>query len=41
MAATTNIRLHEVAFCAEVKSWADALFAQHPDWPFARAAVEE
>ena len=41
MAKSTNIRLHEVAFCAEVKSWADALFGQHPEWPFARAAIEQ
>ncbi|MGD0351138.1 MAG: N-6 DNA methylase [Verrucomicrobiota bacterium] len=41
MAKSSNIRLHEVAFCAEVKSWADALFGQHPEWPFTRAAIEE
>ena len=34
-------REHEVSFCAEVKSWADALFAQHPDWPFAGAHIEK
>jgi hypothetical protein len=41
MARSTNVRLHEVAFCAEVKSWADALFGQHPEWPFNKAAIEE
>ena len=41
MAKPTNLRLHEVAFCAEVKSWADGLFRQHPEWPFTRAAIEE
>jgi hypothetical protein len=41
MAKSTNIRLHEVAFCAEVKSWADALFGKHPEWTFARATIEE
>ena len=34
-------RENEVAFCAEVKSWADALFASHPDWPFSRAEIEQ
>ena len=34
-------REHEVSFCAEVKSWADALFAQHPEWPFAGAQIEK
>ena len=33
-------RESEVAFCAEVKSWADALFTQHPEWPFSRAHIE-
>ena len=37
----TEDREHEVSFCAEVKSWADALFAQHPDWPFAGADIEK
>jgi hypothetical protein len=34
-------RKNEVSFCADVKSWADALFASHPDWPFAEAFIEE
>ena len=34
-------REHEVSFCAEVKSWADALFAQHPEWPFGGAHIEK
>jgi len=29
-----------VEFCAEVKSWADALFAAHPEWPFGQALIE-
>src|SRR2546422_11144617 len=36
-----NIRLNEVSFCADVKSWADALFTTHPEWPFSRATIEE
>ncbi len=36
-----GIREHEVSFCAEVKSWADALFAMHPEWPFAGAHIEK
>jgi hypothetical protein len=41
MGPSTNIRLHEVSFCADVKSWADALFAAHSEWPFIRATIEE
>ncbi len=33
--------MHEVEFCAQVKSWLDTLFAQHPEWPFERAAIEQ
>ena len=33
--------MHEVEFCAQVKSWLDALFAQHPEWPFDHAAIEQ
>jgi len=32
---------NEVAFCADVKSWADALFASRPDWPFTHAKIEQ
>ncbi|MBM4078252.1 MAG: hypothetical protein FJ278_01030, partial [Planctomycetes bacterium] len=35
------IRVHEVSFCAQVKSWADSLFAAHPEWPFTKATIEE
>jgi hypothetical protein len=41
MPPLSKIRIHEVAFCADVKSWMEALFAQHPDWPFSRVAIEE
>jgi hypothetical protein len=37
----TSRSVHELTFCARVKSWADALFAQHPEWPFHHADVEE
>jgi len=36
-----DIRLHEVSFCADVKSWADALLKAHPEWPFTKATIEE
>ena len=36
----TEARENEVTFCADVKSWVDALFQQHPDWPFERAHIE-
>ncbi|MGA2137900.1 MAG: N-6 DNA methylase [Verrucomicrobiia bacterium] len=41
MSPRTNIRLNEVSFCADVKSWADALFAAHPEWRFSKATIEE
>jgi methylase of polypeptide subunit release factors len=34
-------RQHEVAFCAEVKSWSDALFRDDPSLPFHSAAIEQ
>jgi len=36
-----QVRKHELSFCADVKAWADALFADHPEWPFAEAYIEE
>jgi hypothetical protein len=36
-----SIRENEVAFCGEVKSWADALFAARDDWPFTHAKIEQ
>ena len=33
--------MHEVEFCAQVKSWLDTLFASHPEWPFDHAAIEQ
>ncbi len=41
MTARSNIRVHELTFCGMVKSWADALFAAHPEWPFTHASIEE
>ncbi|MCX6993578.1 MAG: hypothetical protein NT011_10615 [Kiritimatiellaeota bacterium] len=41
MSTSSNIRENEVAFCGDIKSWADALFARHPEWPFSRAAIEQ
>ncbi len=41
MKRTPNTRKHEVSFCADVKSWAEALFAQHPEWPFGDVYIEE
>ena len=36
-----NIRENEVAFCGDVKSWADALFDARDDWPFTHAKIEQ
>jgi len=41
MSGLTEARENEVTFCADVKSWVDALFQQHPDWPFERAHIEK
>ncbi len=38
---TKQVRENEVAFCGEVKSWIDALFADHPDWPFSHSKIEQ
>ncbi len=35
-----SVRKHEVSFCADVQSMADALIARNRDWPFERAHVE-
>lgn len=34
-------RTHEVTFCSRVAGWLNALFAEHPEWPFRRAEIEE
>jgi hypothetical protein len=36
-----DVRKHQVSLCGDVQSWADALFAQHPEWPFGAAHIEE
>jgi len=41
MAEVSEARKNEVSFCADVKSWAEALFAQHSDWPFGEVYIEE
>jgi len=39
--AFRDARQHEVAFCAEVKSWSDGLFQRDPSLPFDSAAIEQ
>ncbi len=39
--AERDIRTYEVTFCSRVAKWADALFAQHPEWGFKRSEIEE
>jgi hypothetical protein len=41
MPAASDIRVHEVEFCGDVKSIADALFAAHPEWHFSHAKIEQ
>lgn len=41
MSKLREVRENEVAFCADVKSWADALFSSRPDWPFTHAKIEQ
>lgn len=36
-----NVRIHEVQFCGEVKSFIDSIFQSHENWPFSRATIEE
>jgi hypothetical protein len=39
--ARSESRIYEVTFCSRVAGWMNALFAQHPEWPFRRAEIEE
>ncbi len=39
--AGSDIRTYEVTFCSRVAGWANALFDQHPEWPFRRADIEQ
>jgi len=39
--ALQDARQHEVAFCAEVKSWSDGIFQHDPSLPFDSAAIEQ
>lgn len=41
MSTSSSIREYEVAFCSDIQSWSEALFARHPEWPFSRAAIEQ
>ncbi len=41
MKKSHEVREHELAFCGDVKSWADALFAGRADWPFTHAKIEQ
>lgn len=39
--SSPDIRKNEVSFCADVKSWLERLFEQHPEWPFGEVKIEE
>ena len=39
--ASTDLRTYEVTFCSRVAGWANALFAEHPEWPFRHAEIEQ
>ncbi|MDI6773966.1 MAG: N-6 DNA methylase [Verrucomicrobiota bacterium] len=41
MPRNSQIRMHELEFCSEVKSFCDALFTTHPEWPFSHATIEQ
>ncbi len=41
MKSPIELREYEVAFCSEVKSWLDTLFATHSEWPFSIARIEQ
>ena len=36
-----QVRINEVAFCGDVKSWLDTLFDAHPEWPFSDAKIKQ
>ncbi len=41
MSEHSKIRMHELEFCAEVKSCCDELFRSHPEWPFKDVRIEQ
>ncbi len=41
MSKLQEVRENEVAFCADVKSWADALFSSRSDWLFTHARIAQ
>lgn len=41
MPPATDLRMHELEFCSDVKSALDSLFAAHPEWPFTEAKIEQ
>ena len=41
MGRNSSVRIHELTFCGDIKSWADAIFSLRREWPFARAEIEE
>jgi hypothetical protein len=41
MSKLQEVRENEVAFCADVKSWANALLFSRADWPFTHARIEQ
>jgi len=41
MSKLQEVPENEVAFCADVTSWAGALFSSGSDWPFTHAEIEQ
>lgn len=41
MTRSKDVRIHEVSFCGDVKSWSDSLFNSQASWPFSYAKIEE
>lgn len=40
MSPIASTRIHEADFCAEIASYSNAIFSNHPEYPFKSARIE-
>jgi len=40
MSPITSTRIHEADFCAEIASYSNSIFPNHPEYPFKSARIE-
>ncbi|MEI7437242.1 MAG: hypothetical protein WCL16_10620 [bacterium] len=41
MVRASQVRMHELELCGDIKSLADAMFTTHAEWPFSHAKIEQ